>query len=95
MKNSHLRATLELVRAVLVVITKFKNMGRQMGRMSTLERVFQSLGIVVSEEDSVLEDILEASGKEEGDLKGQGAETIEGQECEHLCSAKGMELSLF
>ena len=29
-----------------------------------MERVFQSLGIVVSEEDSVLEEIVEASSKE-------------------------------
>ena len=76
MKNSHLSAILELVRAVFVVIPKFNKMGRQMGRMSTLERVFQSLGIVVSEEDSVLEDIVEASGKEEEDEQGQGAETL-------------------
>ena len=55
MKNSHLSATLELVRAVLVVIPKFNKIGRQMVRMSTLERVSKSLGIVVSEEESVLE----------------------------------------
>ena len=58
--------------------------------MSTLERVFQSLGIVVSEEDSVLEEIVEASSKEQGGEQGQCADKIEGQECEHPCSAKGM-----
>ena len=39
MKNSHLSATLDLVWSVLAVIYKFKNKGRNIGRMSTLERV--------------------------------------------------------
>ena len=38
---------------------------------------------------------MEASGKEEGDKQGQGADKIEGQECEYPCGAKCMELSLF
>ena len=66
-----------------------------MGGMPTLERVLQSLCIVVNEENSVLEEIVEASVKEEGGKQVQDVEKIEGQECEHPCGAKGMKISLF
>ena len=74
MKNSHLITTLGLVRGVLMVFLEFNKNERHIGRMSTLDKVLQCMGIVVNEEDRVLEEIVDASGKEEGFEEGQGTE---------------------
>jgi len=53
-----LRTTDDLVDAVAAVTPEFAKKGRRLGRTATLARVFQSLRIVVNEEDSALEDAL-------------------------------------
>jgi 16S rRNA (cytosine1402-N4)-methyltransferase len=49
-----LRATQDLVEAVAAVTPQFAKKGRRMGRTATLARVFQSLRIVVNQEDIML-----------------------------------------
>ena len=63
MNNSHLIATLDLVQEESLVIPEFNKKRRWIGRISTLERLFQSLVILMNEEDEVLEEIVEAFGK--------------------------------
>ena len=62
-KKSRLSATLDLIQLFLVVIREFNKKLRQMRRMYSLDRVFQSMGILVNEEGAVLEETVEASGK--------------------------------
>jgi len=50
--------TSDLVDAVAAVTPQFAKKGKRMGRTSTLARVFQSLRIVVNQEDAVLEKAL-------------------------------------
>ena len=49
MKNSHLITTLDLVWMVSYVIPEFVKKGRWMGSMTTLERVFHILRIIVNQ----------------------------------------------
>lgn len=56
-----LRTTGDLMEAVSSVTPEFAKKGRRMGRTATLARVFQSLRIVVNEEDRALADVLEES----------------------------------
>ena len=63
MNNSHLRPTSDLVRVVLEVIPDFSNKGIHMGRMDTLERVFQRLRVIVNQEKAKLDKIVEYFGK--------------------------------
>ena len=53
-----LRSTQDLVDVVASVVPQFAKKGKRMGRTSTLARVFQSLRIVVNQEDIVLERAL-------------------------------------
>jgi 16S rRNA (cytosine1402-N4)-methyltransferase len=53
-----LKTTADLVEAVAAVVPQFAKKGRRMGRTATLARVFQSLRIVVNQEDVVLEQAL-------------------------------------
>lgn len=53
-----LRTTADLQEAVAAVTPQFVRKGRRMGRMATMARVFQSLRIVVNQEDVVLERAL-------------------------------------
>ena len=53
-----LYSTSDLVKAVAAVTPDFSKKSRRMGRTATLARVFQSLRIVVNEEDTVLEKAL-------------------------------------
>lgn len=53
-----LQSTNDLVEAVSAVVPQFARKGKRLGRMSTLARVFQSLRIVVNQEDKVLEQAL-------------------------------------
>ena len=62
-------------------------------RIVTLERVFQSLRVVLDKEDAALEDIVEAFGKEEGGYWVLGGDKLKDQEFEPLCGVKGMSLS--
>jgi 16S rRNA (cytosine1402-N4)-methyltransferase len=48
-----------LVNAVSSVVPEFAKKGRRMGRTATLARVFQSLRIVVNQEDEALVDVFE------------------------------------
>ena len=57
-RSRPLSFTSDLVRAVSDVIPEFARNGRRMGRTATLARVFQSLRIVVNEEDEALEEAL-------------------------------------
>ena len=52
-----------LVQEESVVIPEFKNKRRWIGRISTLEKVFQILCIEMNEEDKKLEEIVDAFGK--------------------------------
>jgi len=54
-----LATTSDLVNAVASVVPEFARKGRRMGRMATLARVFQSLRIVVNQEDEALVDVFE------------------------------------
>ena len=54
---------MDLIQLFLVVICEFNKKLRQMGRMYSLYRVFQSMGILVNEEGAVLDETVEASGK--------------------------------
>ena len=54
-----LATTSDLVNAVSSVVPEFARKGRRMGRMATLARVFQSLRIVVNQEDEALVDVFE------------------------------------
>jgi 16S rRNA (cytosine1402-N4)-methyltransferase len=54
-----LRTTHDLFEAVAAVTPAFAKKGRRMGRMATMARIFQSLRIVVNEEDEVLERALQ------------------------------------
>jgi 16S rRNA (cytosine1402-N4)-methyltransferase len=54
-----LSTTSDLKNAVAKVTPEFAKKGRRMGRTATLARVFQSLRIVVNEEDVVLRNALE------------------------------------
>jgi len=56
-----LATTSDLVEAVSSVVPEFARKGRRMGRTATLARVFQSLRIVVNEEDEALVDVFEHS----------------------------------
>ena len=56
-----LATTSDLVEAVSSVVPEFARRGRRMGRTATLARVFQSLRIVVNEEDEALVDVFEHS----------------------------------
>jgi 16S rRNA (cytosine1402-N4)-methyltransferase len=53
-----LQMTQDLFAAVAAVTPAFAKKGRRMGRMATMARIFQSLRIVVNEEDAVLERAL-------------------------------------
>lgn len=53
-----LATTADLQAAVAAVTPQFARKGRRMGRMATMARVFQSLRIVVNQEDVVLERAL-------------------------------------
>jgi 16S rRNA (cytosine1402-N4)-methyltransferase len=53
-----LSTTQDLVKAVAAVVPEFARKGRRMGRTATLARVFQSLRIVVNQEDKVLNQAL-------------------------------------
>jgi 16S rRNA (cytosine1402-N4)-methyltransferase len=53
-----LTTTHDLVKAVAAVVPEFARKGRRMGRTATLARVFQSLRIVVNQEDKVLNQAL-------------------------------------
>ncbi|KAL7578400.1 hypothetical protein ACA910_012797 [Epithemia clementina (nom. ined.)] len=57
-KQRPLRTTSDLVRAVAAVTPEFNKKSRRMGRTATLARVFQSIRIVVNEEDKALEKAL-------------------------------------
>ena len=50
--------------------------------------MFQILIILVNNEDAVIEDIVEAFGKEEGGNRGQVGDKLEGQWCNPLCGTK-------
>ena len=54
-----LATTSDLVNAVSSVVPEFAKKGRRMGRTATLARVFQSLRIVVNQEDEALVDVFE------------------------------------
>lgn len=54
-----LATTSDLVNAVSSVVPEFAKKGRRMGRTATLARVFQSLRIVVNQEDKALVDVFE------------------------------------
>ena len=54
-----LATTSDLVNAVSLVVPEFAKKGRRMGRTATLARVFQSLRIVVNQEDEALVDVFE------------------------------------
>lgn len=54
-----LATTSDLVNAVSSVVPEFAKKGRRMGRKATLARVFQSLRIVVNQEDEALVDVFE------------------------------------
>lgn len=54
-----LTMTSDLVNAVSSVVPEFAKKGRRMGRTATLARVFQSLRIVVNQEDEALVDVFE------------------------------------
>ena len=60
MNNSHLSSPSDLLQAVLEVAPGFSKKVRWMGRTTTLDRVFQTLSILLNEEDVMLEDIVEA-----------------------------------
>jgi len=53
-----LSTTQDLMNAIADVTPEFARKGRRMGRTATAARVFQSLRIVVNEEDSALGDVL-------------------------------------
>lgn len=59
-----LATTSDLVEAVSSVVPEFAKKGRRMGRTATLARVFQSLRIVVNEEDEALVDVFEHAAPE-------------------------------
>ena len=48
MKKSELSTTSDLIRVVLEFIPDFSKKGRRMGRMATLDRIFQNLRITVN-----------------------------------------------
>lgn len=54
-----LATTSDLVEAVSSVTPKFAKKGRRLGRVATLARIFQSLRIVVNEEEEALIDVFE------------------------------------
>ncbi len=54
-----LATTSDLVNAVSSIVPEFAKKGRRMGRTATLARVFQSLRIVVNQEDEALVDVFE------------------------------------
>ena len=57
--------------------------------------MLQSLGNIVNEEYEVLEEKVEAYGKEEGGEQGRGSDKIEDQQCVPMCVSKSMSSSLF
>lgn len=57
-KHRPLQTTRDLVSAVAAVTPEFSRKRRRMGRIATLARVFQSIRIVVNEEDKALEKAL-------------------------------------
>lgn len=57
-ENRPLHTTSDLMQVVASVTPQFAKKGRRMGRTATLARVFQSLRIVVNQEDKVLEKAL-------------------------------------
>ena len=60
--------------------------------MAILNRVFQILRIVVNDEDTVLEGVLEDFGKEERVEQVWGGDKLKVQERKSLCGAKGVPL---
>ena len=60
--------------------------------MTTMERVFLIMRVLVNEEDTALEEIVVNFGKEEGGDQGQGGDKLEVQECEPPRGAKGVVL---
>ena len=70
MNNSHASATSDLVWAVLEAISDFYKKVMHMGKMATLDMVFQILGILINKYDTDLEDIVEVFWKEEGSDQG-------------------------